>query len=109
MTSPCDFPQVEMEVNNMTIRFPNQLFINNEFVDASDGNTFNTIDPATEKVSNQDISNLIVNRVRITVNKSIRLKTKGKESFILLKRNQKMSAVTNFSKEVTLNSIKQNE
>ena len=39
-----------MEVNNMSIKFPHQLFINNQFVDASDGGTFNTINPTTEEV-----------------------------------------------------------
>ena len=42
--------QVEMNVNNSDIRFPNQLFINNEFIDASDGVTFDTINPADNSV-----------------------------------------------------------
>ncbi len=40
-----------MHVNNMDIKFPYQLFINNEFVDSSDGKTFNTINPTDETVS----------------------------------------------------------
>ena len=39
-----------MHVNNRDIRFPNQLFINNEFVDSSDGSTFDTINPADESL-----------------------------------------------------------
>jgi len=44
------YDAVEMEVNNMTIKFPHQLFINNQFIDASDGVTFNSINPTTEEV-----------------------------------------------------------
>jgi len=44
------YDAVEMEVNNMTIKFPHQLFINNQFVDSSDGATFNTINPTTEEI-----------------------------------------------------------
>jgi len=33
------------------VTFPHQLFINNEFVDASDGVTFDTICPYDERVS----------------------------------------------------------
>lgn len=40
-----------MTVNNRNISFPHQLFINNEFVDSSDGNTFDSINPADETVS----------------------------------------------------------
>ena len=42
--------QVEMNVNNSDIRFPNQLLINNEFIDASDGVTCDTINPADNSV-----------------------------------------------------------
>ena len=38
-------------MNEMDIKFPNQLFINNEFIDASDGNTFDTINPTDGSVS----------------------------------------------------------
>ena len=44
------YDAVEQEINNMTVRFPNQLFINNEFIDASDGNTFDTINPGDNSV-----------------------------------------------------------
>ena len=44
------YEAVEREINNMTLRFPNQLFINNEFIDASDGNTFDTINPSDNTV-----------------------------------------------------------
>ncbi|XP_066520756.1 cytosolic 10-formyltetrahydrofolate dehydrogenase [Hoplias malabaricus] len=36
---------VEMNVNNMTIQMPHQLFINGEFVDAEEGKTYKTINP----------------------------------------------------------------
>ena len=44
------YTPVKMHVNNMDIEFPNQLFINGEFVNAISGKTTSTIDPATEKV-----------------------------------------------------------
>jgi len=34
----------------MELYIPNQLFVNNEFIDASDGGTFNTISPTDESV-----------------------------------------------------------
>lgn len=40
-----------MHVNNMDISFPRQLFIDNEFVDSSNGATFNTVNPSDESVS----------------------------------------------------------
>lgn len=40
-----------MVANDMKLRFPNQLFINNEFVDASDSKTFDTVNPTDESVS----------------------------------------------------------
>ena len=40
-----------MHANNMNLRIPHQLFINNKFIDASDGNTFDTINPNDESVS----------------------------------------------------------
>lgn len=42
--------QVKLRANNMDLEFPNQLFINNEFIDSSDGVTFNTVNPADESV-----------------------------------------------------------
>lgn len=42
--------QVEMNINNMTIRMPHQLFINGEFVDAEGGKTYKTINPTTAQV-----------------------------------------------------------
>lgn len=38
---------VEMNINNMTIRMPHQLFINGEFVEAEGGKTYKTINPTT--------------------------------------------------------------
>ena len=35
----------------MTVKMPNQLFINGEFVEAQTGKTFDTINPADETVS----------------------------------------------------------
>lgn len=43
--------QVQMRVNNMDLSFPHQCFIDNEFVDSSDGRTFETINPSDESVS----------------------------------------------------------
>lgn len=40
-----------MRVNNMDLSFPHQCFIDNEFVDSSDGRTFETINPSDESVS----------------------------------------------------------
>lgn len=37
-----------MHANSMELTFPNQLFINNEFIDASDGGTFVTVNPNDE-------------------------------------------------------------
>lgn len=44
------YDAITMTVNNRNISFPHQLFINNEFVDSSDGNTFDSINPADETV-----------------------------------------------------------
>ena len=38
-------PQVEKNINNMTIKMPHQLFINGQFVDAEGGKTYKTINP----------------------------------------------------------------
>ena len=40
-----------MDVNHMTIQMPYQLFINGEFVDSSNGRTFDTINPTHGSVS----------------------------------------------------------
>ena len=40
-----------MEVNNMTVHMPHQLFINGEFVDSSTGRTFDAINPNDGSVS----------------------------------------------------------
>ncbi|XP_074644425.1 cytosolic 10-formyltetrahydrofolate dehydrogenase-like isoform X2 [Tubulanus polymorphus] len=45
-----EYDAIHMHVNQMDVRFPNQLFINNEFINSSDGNTFKTINPADESV-----------------------------------------------------------
>ena len=40
--------QAVIRANNLEIRCPHQCFINNEFVDASDGKTYQTINPTDE-------------------------------------------------------------
>lgn len=38
--------------NGMDLKMPHQLFINNQFVDSSDGVEYNSINPADESVKN---------------------------------------------------------
>uniref|UniRef100_A0A6P7GJ14 10-formyltetrahydrofolate dehydrogenase n=1 Tax=Diabrotica virgifera virgifera TaxID=50390 RepID=A0A6P7GJ14_DIAVI len=45
-----EYRAIEMEANKMKLRFPCQLFINGEFMDAEDGKTTQTVNPATEEV-----------------------------------------------------------
>ena len=40
--------QAIIKANNLEIRCPCQCFINNEFIDASDGKTYQTINPTDE-------------------------------------------------------------
>lgn len=47
--------QVEMNINNMTIQMPHQLFINGEFLDAEGGKTYKTINPTTGQVECEDV------------------------------------------------------
>lgn len=47
---PFEFDAVKINVSNMELTIPHQGFIDNEFVDASNGNTFNTINPTNEQV-----------------------------------------------------------
>ncbi|XP_005090853.1 cytosolic 10-formyltetrahydrofolate dehydrogenase [Aplysia californica] len=47
---PFTFDAVEIEANKMKLSFPHQVFIDNEFMDASDGVTYNTVNPADESV-----------------------------------------------------------
>jgi formyltetrahydrofolate dehydrogenase len=42
--------QIELHVNNMHVRFPNQLFINGAFVDSESKRTLDTINPHDESV-----------------------------------------------------------
>ncbi|KAJ1530815.1 hypothetical protein ONE63_005662 [Megalurothrips usitatus] len=44
------YDAVVMNVNNMDIKFPKQLFINGQFVDAEGGRTIDTVNPADETV-----------------------------------------------------------
>ena len=41
-------PQAIIKANNLELRCPYQCFINNEFVDASDGKTYQIINPTDE-------------------------------------------------------------
>ncbi|XP_071784206.1 cytosolic 10-formyltetrahydrofolate dehydrogenase-like isoform X1 [Asterias amurensis] len=45
-----EYDAVKLHVNDMDIEFPNQIFINNDFMDSEDGKTFDTINPADESV-----------------------------------------------------------
>ncbi|KAJ8939256.1 hypothetical protein NQ314_011193, partial [Rhamnusium bicolor] len=45
-----EYRAIELEVNKMKVRFPCQLFINGEFVDAENGKSTPTINPATEEL-----------------------------------------------------------
>ena len=42
--------QVTMNKNNMEISFPHQVFIDNEFMDASNGATYDSVNPTDESV-----------------------------------------------------------
>ena len=42
--------QIEKVLKGTKVTFPHQLFINNEFIDAADGGTFDTICPSDEQV-----------------------------------------------------------
>ena len=61
-----EFKEVEIDVNNMRLRFPNQLFINGDFVDSESGRTYPSINPHDEsticqvaKASAADVSKAI--------------------------------------------------
>lgn len=45
------YSQVTKDVNNMTVKMPNQCFINGRFEDAESGKTYNTINPTDGAVS----------------------------------------------------------
>lgn len=45
-----EYKAVELKANKMKLRFPCQLFINGQFVDAENGKTTSTVNPATEEV-----------------------------------------------------------
>ncbi|XP_050537434.1 cytosolic 10-formyltetrahydrofolate dehydrogenase [Daktulosphaira vitifoliae] len=44
------YDQVEMDVNNMKLRFAKQLFINGQFVNSESGKTIDCINPADESI-----------------------------------------------------------
>lgn len=47
---PADYQPIKMTANKMELSFPNQLFINNKFVDSvKPGQTMDTINPTTEE------------------------------------------------------------
>ena len=52
--------QTEYKTDTMTVKMPNQLFINGEFVEAQTGKTFDTINPADETVSTIGAVNLCI-------------------------------------------------
>ncbi|CAL2040382.1 unnamed protein product [Caenorhabditis brenneri] len=45
----CTYDPIVLNVNNMELKFPHEQFIDGKFVGSSDGRTFQTINPATEK------------------------------------------------------------
>lgn len=45
------YSQVTKDVNNMTVKMPNQCFINGRFEDAESRKTYNTINPTDGAVS----------------------------------------------------------
>ncbi|KAK8387245.1 hypothetical protein O3P69_018098 [Scylla paramamosain] len=45
-----EYDAIKMHVNNMDIEFPNQLFIDGQFVDATSGKFLKSINPATEEL-----------------------------------------------------------
>jgi len=49
-TKTVQYEPVQLFANNLNLRFPKQLFINGEFVNAVSGEKFKTINPSNEKV-----------------------------------------------------------
>lgn len=45
-----EYEGITLTANKRTIKFPNQLFINNRFVDSSDGKTLSTVNPSDETI-----------------------------------------------------------
>lgn len=45
-----EVPAVHLRVNNMDLAIPYQLFINGQFVEAVEGNLFDTVNPTDESV-----------------------------------------------------------
>lgn len=45
------FTQATKDVNNMTVKMPNQCFINGKFEDSENGKTYDTINPTDGSVS----------------------------------------------------------
>lgn len=45
-----DYRVVEVHANNMTLKFPCQLFINGEFVDAENGKAIPIVNPTDESI-----------------------------------------------------------
>lgn len=56
-----EYRAVELEANGMKLKFPCQLFINGEFVDAENGKTLPTVNPSTEEV----ICHVSINFIKI--------------------------------------------
>lgn len=49
-TKTVAYNAVDLNANNLNIRFPKQLFINGEFVDSEAGTTFDCFNPADESI-----------------------------------------------------------
>lgn len=60
-----DYRPVNIETNGMNIKFPCQLFINGEFIDADGGRTIPTINPANENVI-CEVSTFLAKKGKIT-------------------------------------------
>lgn len=45
-----EYRAIELDVNKMRVKVPCQLFIDGQFVDAENGKTIPTVNPATEEV-----------------------------------------------------------
>ena len=50
MEEELEVDYAEQSALGMTLKMPHRLFINNEFIDASNGDEYDTINPADESV-----------------------------------------------------------
>lgn len=56
----CVYDGVDIQVNNLELRFPTQLFINGKFVNSASGQTLDCINPADESLICQVIKPVIL-------------------------------------------------